>query len=58
VEADLDNVLPNADSKGEPLAFPSVSIPQYRKGFWCSDEDIYDVRASSRVRELFKAGRA
>jgi len=52
----LDNVLPNPDPKGEPLAFPSVSILQYRDGLWCYEEDIYDVRASIRVKELFKKG--
>jgi len=53
----LDNVLRNPDPKGSPLAFPSVSILQYRDGLWCYEEDIYDVRASLRIKEQFKAGR-
>ena len=60
IEADrvvfyLDNVLPNPDPAGAPLAFPSVSILRYRDGLWCYEEDIYDVRASQRVKEQFKA---
>lgn len=53
----LENVLPNPDPKGQPLAFPSVSILRYRDGLWCYEEDIYDVRASLRVKEQFKAAR-
>jgi hypothetical protein len=53
----LDNVLPNPEPQGPPLAFPSVSILRYRDGLWCYEEDIYDVRASLRAKEQFRARR-
>ena len=53
----LQNVLPNPDPKGEPFAFPTVSILRYRNGLWSYEEDIYDVRASMRAKELFKAAK-
>ena len=53
----LQNVLPNPDPKGPPLAFPTVSILRYRDGLWSYEEDVYDVRASMRVKELFRAKR-
>jgi len=54
----LQNVLPNPDPKGHPLAFPSVSILRYRDGLWCYEEDVYDVRASLQAKERFRAGQA
>lgn len=46
-----------SDPQGQPLAFPSVFILQYRNGLWCYEEEIYDVRASVRVKDQFRAGR-
>jgi len=54
----LQNVLPDPNPTAPPLAFPSVSILRYRDGLWSYEEDIYDVRASIRAKEQFRAGRA
>ena len=54
----IDNALPNPDPKGEPIAFPTVSLLQYRDGLWCYEEDIYDVRLSERAKQQFAAARA
>jgi len=54
----IDNALPNPDPKGPPIAFPTVSILQYRDGLWCYEEDIYDVRLSRRAKEQFEAARS
>ena len=52
----IDNAYPNPkDPKGPPIAFPTVSYLKYRDGLWCREEDIYDVRASLRAREAFRA---
>ena len=57
----IDNAYPDPKHpEGPPIAFPTVTYLKYRDGFWCREEDIYDVRASLRAREAFRAagGRA
>jgi len=57
----IDNAYPDpADPKGPPIAFPTVTYLKYRDGLWCREDDIYDVRASLKAREAFRAagGRA
>lgn len=52
----IDNVYPNpADPNGPPIGFPTVTHLEYRDGLWSLEEDIYDVRASVRAREAFRA---
>jgi hypothetical protein len=34
---------------GPPIAFPSLTVLQYRDGLWCYELDVYDVRQSERA---------
>jgi ketosteroid isomerase-like protein len=57
----IDNAYPDpTDPSGPPIAFPTVTYLKYRDGLWSREEDIYDVRASLKAREAFRAagGRA
>jgi ketosteroid isomerase-like protein len=53
----IDNAYPDPkNAGGPPIAFPTVTYLKYRDGLWCREEDIYDVRASLKAREAFRAG--
>jgi hypothetical protein len=52
----LDNALPNP-AGGAPVAFPTVTVLQYRGGLWCYELDIYDVRRSVEAKEAFRLAR-
>jgi hypothetical protein len=49
----LDNALPDP-AGGPPIAFPSLTVLQYRDGLWCYELDVYDVRQSERAKERFR----
>jgi len=52
----IDNAYPDPrHPQGPAISFPTVTHLQYRDGLWCREEDIYDVRASLRAREAFRA---
>jgi hypothetical protein len=41
-----------------PIAFPSLTVLQYRDGLWCHELDVYDVRRSIEAKEAFRLARA
>jgi hypothetical protein len=49
----LDNALPDP-AGGPPIAFPSLTVLQYRDGLWCYELDVYDVRQSERAKQQFR----
>jgi ketosteroid isomerase-like protein len=52
----IDNAYPDPKNPaGPPIAFPTVTYLKYRDGLWSREEDIYDVRASLKAREVFRA---